>query len=145
MKKFFLIISILIISTLVFFLSFITFSSCEAKEMREYYSDKDNYVVATGVVKHIKYYNGALYLGFSNLEPHMSDNSFKIVGENLVIVRNNGIDNKLKMGDRIEFVTAPEYFGDGYVMPIVEITVNGEKLLDFEEGFVNLNKWLEEE
>jgi hypothetical protein len=113
--------------------------------MREYYSDKDNYVVATGVVKHIKYYNGALYLGFSNLEPHMSDNSFKSVGENLVTVQTNGIDNKLKMGDHIEFVTAPEYFGDGYVMPIVEITVNGEKLLDFEEGFVNLHKWLEEE
>jgi hypothetical protein len=136
MKKIFALFLILIILTLV---------SCDAKQMREYYSDKDNYVVATGTVKHIKYHNGALYLGFSNLEPHMSDNSFKIVGENLVTVQNNGIDNKLKMGDHIEFVTAPEYFGDGYVMPIVEITVNGEKLLDFEEGFVNLNKWLEEE
>lgn len=119
-------------------------SSCYAEKQQEYYSDKNNYVVATGTVTHIKYYNDALYLGFSQMEPHMSDNSFKIVGENLVIVRNNGLDNKLKTGDRIEFITAPKYFGDGYVMPIVEITVNGEKLLDFDEGFVNLNKWLEE-
>lgn len=133
------------IFALVFIITILMLVSCDSKEMRNYYSDKDNYVVATGVVKHIKYYNGALYLGFSNLEPYMSDNSFKIVGENLVTVRNNGIDNKLKMGDHIEFVTAPKYFGDGYVMPIVEITVNGEKLLEFEEGFVNLNKWLEEE
>ena len=133
------------IFALVFIITILMLVSCDSKEMRNYYSDKDNYVVATGVVKHIKYYNGALYLGFSNLEPYMSDNSFKIVGENLVTVRNNGIDNKLKMGDHIEFVTAPKYFGDGYVTPIVEITVNGEKLLEFEEGFVNLNKWLEEE
>ena len=133
------------IFALVFIITILMLVSCDSKEMRNYYSDKDNYVVATGEVTHIKYYNGALYLGFSNLEPYMSDNSFKIVGENLVTVRNNGIDNKLKMGDHIEFVTAPKYFGDGYVMPIVEITVNGEKLLEFEEGFVNLNKWLEEE
>ncbi len=139
MKKIFL-----NISAFVFILNLLMLSSCYAEKQQEYYSDKNNYVVATGTVTHIKYYNDALYLGFSQMEPHMSDNSFKIVGENLVIVRNNGLDNKLKTGDRIEFITAPKYFGDGYVMPIVEITVNGEKLLDFDEGFVNLNKWLEE-
>ena len=146
MKKFFLIISILIISTLVFFLSFITFSSCEAKEMREYYSDKDNYVVATGTVTHIKYSNdGALYIGLSRVEGHAYNNTYKFVGKNMTIVRNNGIGNKLKIGDRIEFVTAPDSFWDGYTPYLVGITINGETLLEFEEGFVNLNKWLEEE
>lgn len=136
--------TLLIFSVFVLTLGLVMFSSCDTIKMREYYSDKDNYVVATGDVTHIKYSNGALYLGFSNLNPHMSDNSFKIVGENFVTVRNNGIDDKLRMGDRIEFITAPRYFGDGYVMPIVEITINGETLLEFDEGFVNLNKWLEE-
>ena len=28
-------------------------------------------------------------------------------------------DDMIKVGDQIEFVTAPKYFGDGYVMPIV--------------------------
>ena len=145
MKKFFIIISILIISILVLSLSLITFSSCEAKEMREYYSDKDNYVIATGTVTHIKYYNGELYIGLSRVEGPAYNNTYKFVGENLTIVRDNGIGNKLKLGDRIEFVTAPVSFGDGYTPYLVGITINGEKLLEFEEGFVNLNKWLEEE
>ena len=72
------------------------------------------------------------------------DNSFKIVGENLLIVRQNGIDEKLEIGDQVTFVTAPRYFGDGYVMPIVEITVNEEELLSFEDGFANFLKWLDE-
>lgn len=65
------------------------------------------------------------------------------MGKNLLIVRENKIDEKIEIGDRIEFITAPKYFGDGYVMPIAEITVNGEKLLAFEEGFPNFLDWLE--
>ena len=33
-----------------------------------------------------------------------------------------------------------KYFGDGYSMPIVSISVNGEVLLSFDEGFENLMK-----
>lgn len=137
MKKIFALFLIFIILTLI---------SCDAKQMREYYSDKDNYVVATGTVTHIKYNDDktALYLGLSRVEGPAYNNTYKFVGENLTIVRDNGIDSKLKPGDCIEFVTAPESFGDGYVPYLVGITVNGEKLLDFEEGFVNLNKWLED-
>lgn len=38
----------------------------------------------------------------------------------------------------ITFVSAPEYFGDGYCMPIVALSVNGEELLTFDEGVENL-------
>lgn len=146
MKKTFVIISVIIISVLVIILGCITFSACDAKRMRDYYSDKDNYGVATGIVTHIKYNDDktVLYLGFSRIKPPTSDETFKIVGENLTIAKKNGIDSKLKIGDRIEFITAPLCFGDGYVSPIVAITIDGETLLEFEEGFVNLNKWLEE-
>ena len=34
-------------------------------------------------------------------------------------------------------MTAPKCFGDGYVMPIVAVSVDGEVLLEFEEGFEN--------
>ena len=61
----------------------------------------------------------------------------------MVIVQNNGIEQKINVGDRVEFVSAPRYFGDGYVMPIVQISVDGEELLSFDTGFVNLNDWLE--
>ena len=114
--------------------------------MREYYRQKDNFVTATGTIRHIAYNDdsSALYLGFTDLSPTFDDNSFKIVGNNLPIVQKNNIDEKIKIGDKIEFITAPEYFGDGYVMPIVAVSVNGEELLEFEEGYANFLKWLEE-
>ena len=119
-------------------------TSCTTTKMRDYYSQKNNYINATGIVSHISYNEDktALYLGFSDLTPQFDDNSFKIVGDNLPIVQEKGIDEKIKIGDQVDFITAPRYFGDGYVMPIVEISVNEEELLDFEEGFTNLLKWL---
>lgn len=119
-------------------------TSCTTTKMRDYYSQKNNYINATGIVSHISYNEDktALYLGFSDLTPQFDDNSFKIVGDNLPIVQEKGIDEKIKIGDQVDFITAPRYFGDGYVMPIVEISVNEEELLGFEEGFTNLLKWL---
>lgn len=119
-------------------------TSCTTTKTRDYYSQKNNYINATGIVSHISYNEDktALYLGFSDLTPQFDDNSFKIVGDNLPIVQEKGIDEKIKIGDQVDFITAPRYFGDGYVMPIVEISVNEEELLGFEEGFTNLLKWL---
>lgn len=121
-------------------------TSCTARKMKDYYSQKSNYVNATGIVTHISYNENrsALYLGFSNLNPQFDDNSFKIVGDNLPIVQQNDIDEKIKIGDQVDFITAARYFGDGYVMPIVEISVNEEELLSFEDGFANLLKWLDD-
>ena len=41
---------------------------------------------------------------------------------------------------KVTFVTAQGYYGDGYVMPIVELSVGEDKLLDFESGHCNLLK-----
>jgi hypothetical protein len=121
-------------------------TSCMAAKMKSYYSEKNNYVNATGIVTHIAYSEdgSALYFGISDLNPKFDDISFKIVGENLLIAQQNGIDEKVEMGDEVDFITAPRYFGDGYVMPIVGISVEGEELLGFEEGYVNLQNWLED-
>lgn len=121
-------------------------TSCTTGKMKEYYSQQSNYVNVTGILTHISYNEDrtAIYLGFSNLSPQFDDNNFKIVGNNLPIVQRNGIDEKIKIGDQVNFVTAARYFGDGYVMPIVEISVNEEKLLSFDEGFANFLKWLDD-
>lgn len=121
-------------------------TSCTARKMKDYYSQKSNYVNATGIVTHISYNEdrSALYLGFSDLNPQFDDNSFKIVGDNLPIVQQHGIDEKIEIGDQVDFITASRYFGDGYVMPIVEISINEEELLSFEEGVPNLLKWLDD-
>ena len=101
------------------------------------------YLIIHGI-SHIKYDDASseLFIGFSDMSPDLDDINFNIIGENLVIVCKNGIDNKLKIGKRISVVSAPRYFGDSYVYPIVSITVDGECLLDFEVGYQNLLHWL---
>lgn len=123
---------------------FVFLTSCTTPKMRDYYSQKENYISATGIVINISYNEdmSVLYLGFSDLEPKFDDIDFDIVGDNLSIVRENGIDEKIKIGDQVDFITAPKYFGDGYVMPIVAISVNEEVLLNFQDGYDNFMKWL---
>lgn len=120
-------------------------TSCSTSSMRDYYVQKENYVNAVGIVTHISYNedNASLYLDFSDLNPEFDDSSFKVVGDNLSIVQHNGIDEKIEIGDQVSFITAARYFGDGYVMPIVALSVNGEELLRFDEGVANLLKWLD--
>ena len=127
-------------------------SSCRAYDAYytyqkvSYYSDKENYVNAVGTVTHIAYNEdtNVLYLEFSDLEPRFADNYFKIVGINVDLVYIRGIDEKIEIGDTINFIAAPRYFGDGYIMPIVGLTVDGEELLGFDEGYENLLDWLKE-
>ena len=136
MKKLFL-LSILCIT--------VCLSACSLEKERQYYSEPDNYITATGTVTHIKYNEekDALYLGLEQMSYKFSDNSFKIVGKNLIIAQENGLDQKLQEGKQIEFISAPRYFGDGYVMPIVGLTVDGEVLLTFEQGYSNWLEWLQ--
>lgn len=144
MKNFPLSKFILTITTL--FIVLVLLCSCRSPEKVKYYSQKENYISVTGIVSSIKYDEDslALYVDFSELSPVLDDTCFKIVGENLKTVQTNKIDKKLKTGEQITFITAPKYFGDGYVMPIVGISTNSETLLEFEEGYINLLNWLSE-
>ncbi len=119
-------------------------TSCLSIRYRIYYPVKDNYIEVSGVVIYMEYSDDhtVLYIAFSDMDRKLDDRTFEIVGENLRIVEKNGIDDKIKIGDRVTFVTAPKYFGDGYVMPIVAISANGESLLDFDEGFKNFMDYL---
>lgn len=120
--------------------------ACYSSKMRDYYSDKNNFIKASGTIDHIKYSDDdiALHLGFSDLTPKFDDDAFKIVGDNVKIIKENKIDEKIEIGTNVEFITAPKYWGDGYVMPIVAITVDGEELLGFDEGYANFMTWYEE-
>ena len=110
-----------------------------------YYAQQENFVTVSGIVTQVKYNDdkSVLYFAFEDMTEQFSDNSFKIVGENLKIVQQNGIDEKLNVGDEVTFVSAPRYFGDGYVMPIVAISIGEDSLLDYEEGYPNFMEWLQ--
>ena len=136
-------IKVLAIITIICFLV-VSSCACGSAEKLKYYAEKDNYISVTGIVESVinSSDRSGLYIDFSDLNPSLDDTCFKIVGENLNIVRKNGIEEKLKEGDEVVFITAPRYFGDGYVMPIVAISINGESLLDFNDGYSNLMNWL---
>ena len=123
---------------LIVAISIISLSSCGLVKI-DYYSNKENYIVVTEEVSRILFdeSQSTVYLNFSELNV-----SFQIVGKNALIVMERGILDKIKKGDIIEFITAPRYFGNGYFLPIVSVTVGDEELLSFEEGYENYLEWL---
>ena len=129
------------------FLAFSMFSSCASKKKYDYYANIDNYISVIGTVSYINQSedNTALYFEFDNMSVQLTENFFKVVDGNLKILQKNLKGEELQIGDVLEFVTAPRYFGDGYVMPIVSIKKGEIVLLDFQEGVDNLLRWIDSE
>lgn len=111
-------------------------------EIREYqyYSDEENFIEVTSEIDHIvwNYSEQRLSLSFSDIPEIFSDRTFKIEEENFQRVVDNGGEEYLKLGTTVTFVSAPKYFGDGYMMPIVAIKVDEKELLEYEEGYKGL-------
>ena len=134
--------------TLVLIASFVMIaylSSCDYAEKKEYYRQKENYVEATGTLVHFtyNYERTRIFLGFSDTQPAFDDYTFKIVGKSVQYVTDAGIEDKLEIGARVTFIVAPKYFGDGYAMPIVAISVGDKLLLDFDTGYTHLMEWFD--
>lgn len=118
-------------------------TSCKRTKL-QYYSQKENYITAEGTVAFIAYNDDSSFVTYSldNVTPFFDDRGFKLVGDNLVIAQENGIDELIKVGDTIKFVSAPKYFGDGYIFPIVALSKDDRVFLEFEEGYSNLIQWI---
>ncbi len=128
----------------ILILLLITTSSCtKANDKFDYYSNEENYIEVTGTIDHVVFddENQTLYLEFSNLSKSLDDNCFKIVGDNYSIIVEN-FKEHIKVGESATFVTAPKYFGDGYVMPIVSFSLNDTCLLEYENGILNFLAYL---
>lgn len=112
--------------------------------LQPYYADTGHFITVTGEIYHVGYdeEDNMLYLGMINCSERFSDYSFRIVSENVEVIRQNGGMELIEEGQTITFVTAPGYFGDGYHMPIVALSVGEVVLLEFEEGYTNFWEWL---
>ncbi len=111
-------------------------------EKIKYYSNEQNYIEITGTIDHVVFDDEqkVLYLGFSSLSQKTDDDCFKVVGDAYSIVMAN--KEYIQIGVTATFVTAPKYYGDGYVMPIVSLSVDGRNILAYEDGFSSLLEWL---
>ena len=141
-RTFFLVIGLVILFLATPFLMMLLQEIIYEAEEEKYYKNVDNFMTEEAVVKNIIYNkeDKRLVLWLDEIHEDYQTGGFIIKGKNLNLVLERGILEKLEIGDEITFTSAPKYFGDGYMMPIVAISVNGEELLSFEEGHKNLMK-----
>lgn len=132
MKKF----GVLIVLLLVVFLSGCQMSNqILAKKMIEKYSEDQNYVLLSGEIKEFNENNVIIkceelkeYISYQN---ELCD--YYIYSDQII---------ELSVGEKIDFVTVPFHFYNGHKLPIVELKIEGNTLLGFEEGKENLLNWV---
>lgn len=131
MKKF----TILVIFLLVTFLFGCNISNQKlAKKMIEKYSDNQNYVLdwwsnrinENNVIIKCEELND--YISY---EDELCD--YYIYSDQFV---------ELQVGEEIQFTTVPFHFYNGHKLPIVELKIDENTLLSFEEGKENLLDWV---
>ena len=132
MKKF----TILVIFLLVTFLFGCNISNQKlAKKMIEKYSDNQNYVTLTGEVIEFNENNVIIKCeelnDYTSYEDELCD--YYIYSDQFV---------ELQVGEEIQFTTVPFHFYNGHKLPIVELKIDENTLLSFEEGKENLLDWV---
>ena len=132
MKKF----TILVIFLLVTFLIGCTTSNQKlAKKMIEKYSDNQNYVTLTGEV--IEFNENNVIIKCEELNDYLSYED-----ELCDYYIYSGQFVELQVGEEIQFTTVPFHFYNGHKLPIVELKIDENTLLSFEEGKENLLDWV---
>lgn len=113
---------------------------CSKMHEKEYYADINNFITDEAVVDNVIYNEEEEYivLWLSEIDEAYQCSDFIIEGNNASLVLQNGILNKIEIGDVITYTSAPRIFGDGYFMPIIQISVPGEELLNIDDGYKNL-------
>ena len=106
-----------------------------ANKMIEKYSDDKNYITLCGVVTEsngnaiaIQCDQLATYIGY---EDEICD---------YYIYSAQDLD--LCIGDQVIFTTVPFHFYNGQKLPIVELTIDGDILISFDDGKQNLIHWV---
>jgi|GEM_PF-1538647 len=106
----------------------------------EYYSDQNNFITESAVVDDIIHNEerGYIVLCLSEIDERYQRPEFRIYEDNYTIVKENGILDKIAVGNTVTFTSAPRLFGNGYMTPVVALSCGEDELLSFEEGYENL-------
>ena len=121
----------------------ITCASCGAPNFRikKYYQDESHFKEFKANVKGYYDYWGdsnMIHLYIGDTGDDFSSSSIYLIGENANAARKNQIWNVIRMDSEITFVTSEAIFYDGYMLPIVSLSCQGEELLDYDLGRQNL-------
>ena len=106
-----------------------------ADKMIEKYSDNQNYVTLIGEV--IEFNENNVIVKCEELNDYISYEDeicdYYIYFDQFL---------ELQVGEEIQFTTVPFHFYDGHKLPIVELKIDENTLLSFEEGKNNLIDWV---
>lgn len=105
------------------------------KKMIEKYSDNQSYVSLSGEI--IEVYGNNAVIKCEELKTYISyedDTCDYYIYSNQIL--------NLDVGDKIVFSTVPFHFYNGHKLPIVELKIDNDTLLVFEDGKENLIEWV---
>ena len=127
----------------------VAISNCDTPDYTviNHYKNDANFINNIATVTDIQYSNegGEVFICFTDVRSEYQDDSFVIPVSVANPELKTTILEKIKVGDQVKFTSDPWFYGNGYSMPIVAIwSADGEVLLEKEEGYANLMKWLEE-
>ena len=105
------------------------------ESMKEKYSNDQNYVVLFGEVIEIN--KNYIIIKCEELQEYLD---YEDEYCDYIIYSNEIID--LNTGDQIQFKTVPYHFYNGHKLPIVEIYIGDECLLNYKTGKEELFKWI---
>ena len=126
MRKIFLLIIVMILLTSCYPSNQVLYG-----KMIDMYSEDENYISLCGVI--IAYSDNIATIECEELKSYLS---YQGDSCDYYIYSSRKLD--LNIGDTINFVTIPYHFYNGHKLPIVEVVVNGNTLLSFDEGKTNL-------
>ncbi len=116
---------------------------------RKHYMDKSNFVTVTATCISCGYYTYPTEthyyaIDYENEQYEKTDDcvfqnvTFRVDKYSAEILKEHGIEEKLKPGMTFTCMSAPIYLNNSYDCPIVMLEIDGEVLLDFETGYRNL-------
>jgi hypothetical protein len=102
-----------------------------------YYSNPKNYVDADGLITFLRQSeDGTIALTIKTDTIGLST-ALQIIPRNAALACANGFMAEVNVGDKISLISAPAYFGDGYILPVVGFTKGNKEYLDFSSGISN--------
>ena len=104
-------------------------------KMIDKYCEDNNYVSLSGEV--VKFENNVILIECKELKNYIEYEDDLC---DFYIYSSQPLE--LSIGEKVDFKTVPFHFFNGHELPIVELVVNGNTLLEFEEGKYNLIDWV---
>ena len=106
-------------------------------KMIEYYSNDSNYINLDGVIVSID-------TSVWGIDITTEDSGITAEGPVTfyVMIDPYALD-EMEVGDEISFVTAPMYFYNGHISPIVAVEKDGKTYVSFEDGKERYLQWIE--